>query len=178
MFESLRDGILGFFLFTGQLLLPASEQASLSVTSIRPADSLHWNISVVMDPALNPQIEELVNAGIPMRFRICAVTEGSDTARFERTLRFSVAHLTYTYVDSLNGYIQHSKTYPMILLAMNDFCKWSFTVPREAAWCRIEATLLPSRVSQLRRMVDMSKVWGQSRVSVVVRPSVYLAGKK
>jgi hypothetical protein len=56
----------------------------------------------------------------------------------------------------------------MVFLALKDFSRWKVALPVSATSCRIEAAILPSRVSSLNRRVDMSRVWGQKRVVTVV----------
>jgi hypothetical protein len=75
-----------------------------------------------------------------------------------------VADLTYTITDSSNMIVSTSKKYPMILLAVRDFTRWEFRLPLEVAACSVEAEILYSRVSQLDRSVDMSRIWGRQRV--------------
>jgi hypothetical protein len=170
MLESIQQGFLGLILFFSQLFVPAEGVSRLDVESVTPATPRALHVRCKMDFVLSDQMEQIIDAGIPLRFRMTSVTDKSDTAAFTRTMAFNVADYTYTIVDSVGGAARTPATYPMVLLAMRSYCTWEVTIPSDAEMCRVEANILPSRVSQLNRMLDMSKVWGQRRVSTLFDP--------
>lgn len=163
-FEAIKQGLIGLALFAGNWFLPANDDASLSVASITENGASSLRVSVKMEMALSPQLEELIDAGIPLNMKCTSITDKMDTIVVCRTLFCNVASLRYRYADSSKSKTAMSKEYPMILLALKDFCRWDFTVPRGATECRTEIEMLNSHVSQLNRTVDMSRVWGQKRI--------------
>ena len=171
MLESLKEGLLGLVLVFGHWLSPGTEDASLEVRGI-DTTAHAYVIECAMDMAWNPQLGELVDAGIPLRFRITATPDVGDTVRFLRLLRFDIADNHYTFADSsVRNYADTvfvSRPYPQVLLALRDFSRWRVPVSRQCNECRLEARLLRSKVSRLNRSVDMSGVWGQRSVSTVV----------
>jgi hypothetical protein len=172
MLEPVKEGLLGFFLVLGLWLSPGTERAEIHLRDVEPVAG-GYVLRCAMDIAWNEQLGELVDAGIPFRLRIGCVTDAGDTATFCRTLRCDIADYTYTFRDSsiqnFGDTVQVSKRYSQVLVALRDFTRWSFEVSASASSCRIEAELLQSTVSQLNRRVDMSQIWGQRRVSRVVR---------
>jgi hypothetical protein len=118
-----------------------------------------------MEMAWNKQLEQLVDAGIPLCFMIAVITDRGDSAVFYRTLKANIIDYTYSYADSSHDVIIVSKNYPLVYLALDDFRRWKFRVAKNVTRCQVEVTLLPSRVSRLNRMVDMSDVWGQRKIS-------------
>ncbi|MFP4417017.1 MAG: hypothetical protein ACOC41_05160 [Chitinivibrionales bacterium] len=165
---SIREGILGLLLFFSNWISPVKEQASLEVEKISRADK-HYVIQCEMDIAWNRQLEQLVDAGIPLRFRM-QVSSRKDSSVFFRTLSFNLADLTYSFLDSSSDQTVRSRQYPMILLALRDFCRWSMVVSTSSGECRIEAAILPSRAEQLNRLVDMSKIWGREKLICIIDP--------
>lgn len=165
MFETVRQGFTGLVLFVGQWLSPGGGEASLSVKSVKQVDSM-FEVQCRMDLAWNQELENLVDAGIPLHFRISAVTDRNDSAVFFRTLNYSVIDYTYTFTDSSAGLVVVSQKYPLVYLALEDFCRWKFRLQAQVAGCTIAAEMLPSRATRLNRMVDMTRVWGQKKVSV------------
>jgi hypothetical protein len=96
--------------------------------------------------------------------RFIAITDKSDTVLLTRSLNCNVATLTYKFSDSTQTRVKHSKEYPMILLALKEYCCWDFDVPDSATAFTAEVEILYSSVSQLGRTVDMSQIWGRKRV--------------
>lgn len=165
MLEAIKQGVLGFFLFAGNWVIPSGGEAALSLQSIDRTDSLHYRVTARMDLAMSRDLETLVNAGVPLRFRFRAALDAKKELIFYRVLRFDVVSYKYAFSDSSAGEVRRSKTYPMILLALKDFCRIQFNIPHGFQRCRIEAEILSSRVSRLNRSVDMSRIWGQRRIA-------------
>lgn len=165
-FESIKQGVIGLLLFTGNWILPENENAALSVESIKRIAPAEYQVITKMEMSINKQLEQLIDAGVPLNFRFTAVSDIGDTVSMVRSLRCNVADLTYSFIDSSMSAAKTSKRYPMILLALRDFSKWKFTLPSKAASCNAEAEILCSRVSQLNRSVDMSRIWGHQKLKV------------
>lgn len=163
MFEALQQGVVGLALFIGNWIAPAEGKASLAVMAVDRQESatvLHCR----MDIDWNAQLEKLVDAGIPLRFRIITQPDKGEKSSFIRTLRFNVALYSYSFTDSSDAYTWKSKSYPLIYLALKDFCDWETAVHKSSSRCTVEAAILPSTVTQLKRVVDMRSVWGQDEV--------------
>jgi len=167
MLEGVKQGFLGLLLFVGHTFLPEKDEAGLTVRAVKPVSEQAVEVVVRLDMVLNRQMEQLVDAGVPLRFKISAFHSGGDTSSFFRTLKFNLADYKYTYSDSADGLVSVSRPYPMIHLALLDFCEWEFQASLQAAWYVFEAEILPSRVSRLNRTVEMSRLWGQSKVNVL-----------
>ncbi|MFW5774995.1 MAG: hypothetical protein ACOCW2_01780 [Chitinivibrionales bacterium] len=167
--DPIREGILGLLLFFSHWISPGSEQAFVEAEKVSRADQ-HYVISCRMDLAWSRQMEQLIDAGIPLRFRMRVTSDQQDSSVFFRTLRFNIVNYTYSFTDSSSDEMVRSKKYPMILLALRDFCRWNVVVSNNTGQCRVEASILPSRAEQLDRFVDMSKIWGRQKVSCVVDP--------
>jgi hypothetical protein len=166
MVESFKQGIVGLLLFAQSWFIPNQEMAAISVESIRKTAEKKFEIHLKMNMAINQQMEQLIDAGIPLHFKIEAKTDVGNLSTFYRTMQFDVIKYNYHYSDSAEGLIRMSKDYPMILLALKDFSQWEFLISKNATVCFVEVTLLPSRVTQLNRTVDMSKIWGQQKVNL------------
>jgi hypothetical protein len=167
-FESIKQGVIGLMLFAGNWILPQDDDAALAVESLQKITPPAWEITIKMEMSLNRQIEELIDAGIPLNFRFTAVSDSADTVSMVRSLCCNVADLTYTFTDSTSAKVTSSKKYPMILLALRDFSRWKFRLPAGAASCSVEAEILYSAVSQLNRSVDMSRIWGRQKIKTTV----------
>jgi hypothetical protein len=167
-FESIKQGVIGLMLFAGNWILPQDDNAALAMESIKKIKPPAWEITIKMEMSLNRQLEELIDAGIPLNFRFTAVSDNADTVGMVRSLRCNVVDLTYTFVDSLSEKVTTSKKYPMILLAVRDFSRWKFRLPAGSASCAVEAEILYSEVSQLNRSVDMSRIWGHQKIKTNV----------
>jgi len=167
-FESIKQGVVGLLLFAGNWILPQEDNAALSMESIKKITPPAWEISIKLEMSLNRQLEELIDAGIPLNFRFTAVSDNADTVAMVRSLRCNVADLTYAITDSSAAQVTTSKKYPMILLAVRDFSRWKFRMSAGSSSCAIEAEILYSTVSQLNRSVDMSRIWGHQKVRTTV----------
>lgn len=167
-FESIKQGVVGLLLFAGNWILPQDENATLAMESIKKITPPAWEITIKLEMSLNRQLEELIDAGIPLNFRFTAVSDNADTVSTVRSLRCNVVDLTYTFTDSTGTRVTTSKKYPMILLAVRDFSRWKFRMSPGSASCAIEAEILYSTVSQLNRSVDMSRIWGHQKVKTTV----------
>jgi hypothetical protein len=164
-FESIKQGVLGLLLFAGNWVMPENDAAVLKVESIRRVAPSAYHVTLTLSMSLNQQLEQLIDAGVPLNFRFSAISDRADTVCCLRSLRCNVADLTYFFSDSSHGTVVTSPSYPMVLLALRDFTKWEFNLPLNATACRAEAEIRESRVSQLNRTVDMSRIWGHQKVA-------------
>jgi hypothetical protein len=176
MFEQIGNGFLGFFLVIGHWLSPGTDKPDIDVANARRTEA-GLVVQCELRPAWNEELSGLVDGGIPLRFKFCASGNSGDTICFVRTLQFDVADYSYSYADSSVcgppvDPPPTPKKYPQVLLALRDYCRWSFVVSGETSVCRIEAELLPSHATRLNRTVDMSAVWGQRKVVKVVEVGV------
>ena len=160
MFEALSQGFTGIALFISQLVLPMNDKLLLDFINIEPYGAAAV-VRVKMTFPLDPKLEDLIDAGMPLR--IIFETESSDGSRKKllRTLRFQTEKFTYVYSDSTNDGVTTSKTYPMILLALKDYCLYETVVAKRAASVKVRAELLPGRLTRLNRTVDPRQLFGK-----------------
>ena len=158
------EGLFGLILYLAHWLSPEADRASLAVHFSGFTETRAVQFQTQMDIAWNRRLEQLVDAGIPLRFRILSFTDQSDTSLFYRTLYFDMVKFTYHYIDSSAGRVSRSEHFSLIHFALREFSRWEITVPQQATMARIEVHILPSRAEQLDRMVDMSRIWGQQKV--------------
>ena len=165
-----NDGIVGFFLFFAHWLSPETGRAAIEIDipKSRPADAIVCKCK--LDIAWNKQLEQLIDAGIPLCYKIYHYTDKSDTVDFYRSLYFNMVDYTYCYTDSTDKFRKKSKPYSLIDLALRDFCHWEISIPNNASICKVEVVILPSKAEQLNRVVDMSRVWGHQKVFTVFNP--------
>ncbi|HEX3020708.1 MAG TPA: hypothetical protein VHP36_10420 [Chitinispirillaceae bacterium] len=159
----MRDGLLGLILFIGHWLSPDTGKANVSAEFIKN-EVQYCQFQCKLDIAWNRQLEQLVEAGIPLRFNILCASDKSDTLQFTRTLMFDMVDFTYGFTDTTSAKVIKSQQYTLVHLALRDFCKWNFKIKQDATLCRVEVMILPGLAKQLNRIVDMSRVWGQQKV--------------
>lgn len=167
----MRDGILGLVLYLAHWLSPGDERVSIETEFNSRTEPNSVVFMCKMDASWNDQLEKLIDAGIPLKFKISYYSDKSDTVAFYRSLQFNMIDFTYSFIDSSAGKTNRSHPYPMVLLAFRDFCSWKIIIPYDATTCKVEARILPSRAEQLNRYVDMSKIWGRQEVFSVFNPS-------
>jgi hypothetical protein len=167
----MRDGILGLILYLTHWLSPGDDRVRIDTEFSGRTEPDKIVFICKMDPGWNDQLEKLIDAGIPLRFRISYYTDKSDTVAFYRSLQFNMIDFSYIYIDSTDTKNVRSHPYPMVLLALRDFCSWKIVIPYDATSCKVEAVILPSRAEQLNRFVDMSRIWGRQEVFSVFNPS-------
>lgn len=163
MLENVTDGFLGLFLFLSHWFSPGINPGEIKVIAARElASAYRIECSFSMD--WNEQMSDLIDAGIPLRFLIAYASDKGDTTAFIRTLRCDVSNYTYSIKDSLMtnspDSIAVSKQYRQIYKAQRSFIRLNCYFSKNAKQFVIKAQLLPSTVSQLNRMVDMSDICG------------------
>jgi hypothetical protein len=163
--EPISQGLLGLILYLSHWLSPDMGKAELTAAAVQLSHSQTVVARCRMDLAWNNRLEQLVDAGVPLRFRFICYIDNTDSVFFFRTLSCDIVNYTYTITDSNSLSTKNSGEYQMVLLALKNFCTWDMPLPSSAQSCRIEAQILPSRAARLDRMVDMSRIWGQRKVS-------------
>jgi hypothetical protein len=173
-----NDGIIGFFLFFAHWLSPETGKAAIEVDFPKNKSPDAIICKCKLDIAWNKQLEQLIDAGIPLYYKIYHFSDKSDTVSFYRSLHFNMVDYTYSYTDSTENFRKKSKPYSLVDLALRDFCRWEISIPKNASVCKIEVNILPSKAEQLNKVVDMSRVWGQQKVFTVFNPKESIHKKK
>lgn len=167
----MKDGLLGLLLYLVHWLSPGVGDAEIDINFVKKQENHESVFQCRLDAGMNRQLEQLIDAGIPLRFKFVNMIDQADTLSFVRTLQFNMVQFTYYWTDSVSGSVTRSQDYSLIHLAMVDFCGWQVVTPENAQFCRLEVLILPSRAEQLNRVVDMSRVWGQQKVTASFNPS-------
>lgn len=167
----MHDGIIGLILYLAHWLSPGADVADINIEFLRVRENRTAVFQCQLETSINRQLEQLIDAGIPLRFKFSNFSSDNDSLTFFRTLQFDMSDFTYMWTDSSGEHCTHSQKYSLIHLAMRDFCKWRIETPENSNSCRIEVTILPSRAEQLNKIIDMSKIWGQQRVVHTFNPA-------
>lgn len=167
----MNDGLIGLILYLAHWLSPGTGVSDIDISFLKRAENNASIFQCRLESVDNRQLEQLIDAGIPLRFKFTNTLSDQDTVSFFRTLQFDMIDFTYMWTDSSNGRSTSSEKYSLIHLAMRDFCRWKLTIPLTTQTCRIEVTILPSRAEQLNKVVDMSKIWGQQKLVRTFNPS-------
>ncbi|HEX2955293.1 MAG TPA: hypothetical protein VHO70_00590 [Chitinispirillaceae bacterium] len=171
----MNDGLIGLLLYLAHWLSPGTGVSEIDIDFLKKVENHSAVFQCRLESVDNRQLEQLIDAGIPLRFKFVNTVSEQDTVRFFRTLQFDIIDFTYTWTDSLKGKSTSSGKYSLIHLAMRDFCKWKLTIPEASQSCRVEVTILPSRAEQLNKVVDMSKIWGQQKLVRTFNPSAEIS---
>jgi hypothetical protein len=166
----MNDGLIGLILYLAHWLSPGTGVSEIDISFLKRVENNASVFQCRLESLDNRQLEQLIDAGIPLRFKFTNTLDGQDTVSFFRTLQFDMIDFTYTWTDSSKGISTSSEKYSLIHLAMRDFCKWKLTIPQSTQTCRIEVTILPSKAEQLNKVVDMSKIWGQQKLVRTFNP--------
>jgi hypothetical protein len=167
----MNNGLFGLILYLAHWLSPGTGVSEIDIAFFKKVENNACVFQCKLESVDNNQLEQLIDAGIPLRFKFTNTFNDQDTLIFYRTLQFEMIDFTYTWTDSSNGKSTCSEKYSLIHLAMRDFCKWKLTIPQTTQTCRIEVSILPSRAEQLNKVVDMSKIWGQQKLVRTFNPS-------
>jgi len=169
--NGVRDGVVGFFLFFAHWLSPETGKADIDIDFNNYISTESIVYKCKLDIAWNNQLEQLVDAGIPLCYKISYYTDKSDTVSFYRSLHFNMVNYSYKFTDSTEQSVRKSKSYSLIDLALRDFCRWEILIPYNSSACRVDVSILPSKAAQLNKVVDMSRVWGQQKVTTAFDPN-------
>lgn len=168
MLENVADGFLGLFMFFAHWLSVGNDQGEIRIVAVKELQSRSV-LECVISFDWNERMNDLIDAGIPMRFRIESYSDRGDTTVSIRTLLCDVGEYTYSYRDSIiippSDSVYHSKEYQQIYRALREYQHLSRGFSKGAAMFHIEAVLLPSNVSQLNRSIDMSDICGFKKFS-------------
>jgi hypothetical protein len=166
MFEQIGNGFVGLFLFISHWLSPGASKEEIRIAAVEEMNG-GYVVECAIAIGWNEQIADLIDAGIPLRFRMSGASDAGDTAVFVRTLSCDIASYTYSFVDTFitpySDTVRVSRSYGQAVIAMRDFSRWPFVISKKAQACYLEAELLPSRASRLNRTVEMSNICGCSK---------------
>jgi hypothetical protein len=171
----MNDGLIGLILYLAHWLSPGTGVSEIDISFLKRVENNASVFQCRLESVDNRQLEQLIDAGIPLRFKFTNMFSDLDTIIFFRTLQFDMIDFTYTWIDSSSGVSSSSEKYSLIHLAMRDFCRWKLTIPQNTQTCRIEVAILPSRAEQLNKVVDMSKIWGQQKLVRTFNPSAEMS---
>ncbi|MBN1577330.1 MAG: hypothetical protein JW913_12300 [Chitinispirillaceae bacterium] len=171
MLENVADGFLGLFMFFAHWLSPGNDRGEIRIEAVRELKTRSV-LECFISFEWNERMSDLIDAGIPMRFRILSYSDRGDSTLSIRTLFCDVGEYTYYISDSLivpaidSVYV--SKEYRQIYRALREYRHVMRSFARSASYFQIEAVLLPSRVSHLNRSIDMSDICGCRRFATRV----------
>ncbi|OGJ93772.1 MAG: hypothetical protein A2487_08925 [Candidatus Raymondbacteria bacterium RifOxyC12_full_50_8] len=167
MFETFKQGIVGLALFFGNWMGPSTGVAEIKIEHVKRIEQAYL-VSCRIDLSRDSRLEQLVDAGIPLRVALVARPVPGDSISLVRTLRFDVVDYTYSFTDSSSSNTMASKKFPMLLLALKEFSQWETRLPLTTSRCTFDASVLPSAVSRLGRELDMSQIWDRQRLTITV----------
>jgi hypothetical protein len=168
MLENVADGFLGLFMFFSHWLSPGVDQGEIRIADVGELKTRSV-LECVISFEWNERMSDLIDAGIPLRFRIFSCSDRGDTVLSIRTLRCDVGEFTYFFSDSVKSSrgdsVFISKKYGQIFRAVREYQHFTRSFTNTAASFQIEAVLLPSDVSHLNRSIDISDICGCRRFS-------------
>ena len=169
MIERIADGLLGLFMFSSNWFSPGSDSQEIKIAAV--TEFTHgYSLECVIDLDWNEQMSDLIDAGIPLRFRIKSYSDIDDSVLLVRTLECDIGNYSYMFCDSIlkpqKDSIYFSKKYSQVYRAVRNYSRFRCAFSKEANQFFIEAELLPSKVSQLNRSVDMSGILGCQRFTL------------
>lgn len=168
MLKTVTDGLIGLFMFFSHWFSPGTDVGEIKVMGFEEAGNKYrvaWTITV----DLNEQMNNIIDAGIPLRFMIKASSDAGDTIVSIRTLWCDISQYTYAFSDSLKksprDSVYRSQDYAHIYKALKSYCAMTSDFSRDSRQFYLEAEILPSRVSQLGRTIEMSDICGVRKLS-------------
>lgn len=168
MIERISNGLVGLFMFFSSWFSPGSDSQDIKIAAVKEI-SLGYSLQCIIKINWNEQMSDLIDAGIPLRFLITSYSDIGDTMQLIRTLDCDVSTYNYVFCDSIivpkTDSIYISRKYSQIYRAIRSYSRWTCTFSQNANRFHIEAKLLPSRVSQLNRNIDMSEICGCRKYS-------------
>ena len=163
MLERIADGLLGLFMFFSNWFSPGSDYQKIEITAATQL-SQGYRLECAMKLEWNEQLSDLIDAGIPLRFQIKSSSDIGDSVTFLRTLECDLRDYTYLYKDTLlvplRDSVFISQKYTQIYRALRHYSRWTCIFSQRATHIDIEAELLPSKVSQFNRSIDISHLFG------------------
>lgn len=171
MLQNVADGFLGLFMFFAHWLSPGDDQGEIKVAAVR---ELHGRavLECVIAFDWNNRMSDLVDAGIPMRLRIFSCSNLGDTIISIRSFICDVSAYDYYICDSLvappSDGVYLSKRHRQLYGALREFQRVSRSFDTASSSIHFEAVLLPSRVSQMNRSIDISDICGFRKLSTKI----------
>lgn len=162
MLENVADGFLGLFMFFAHWLSPGNDEGEIRITAVRELKTRSV-LECVISFEWNERMNDLVDAGIPVSFRILSYSNLGDTTLSIRTLHCDVSQYDYFYRDSCVAPVDSvytSRSYRQVYRALREYRRISRDFTSSASSFHIEAVLLPSSVPHLNRSIDMSDICG------------------
>jgi hypothetical protein len=163
MFNNIADGFLGLFLFLSNWFSPGINPGEISVIAVKELAAV-YQIESSFSIDWNEQMNDIIDAGIPMRFLIAYASDKGDTTAFIRTLQCDISSYIYSVKDSVltkaGNHAPAVKNFRQIYRAQRSFTRLIFYISKKATAYIIKAELLPSKVSQLNRTIDVSDICG------------------
>jgi|GEM_PF-1348097 len=176
MLGNVADGFLGLFMFMTHWLSPGNNVGEIRVAAVNRLHS-RTVFECVISFDWNSRMSDLLDAGIPVRFRVFSYSDRGDSCVSIRTLFCDVGDYTYFFTDSLKtpmfDSVYTSKSFRQVYRAVREYQRITRSVTNGAGICHIEAVLLPSHVSRLNRSVDMSDICGCRKFAtrIVIDPA-------
>ena len=170
MLENIADGFLGLFMFFAHWISPGGSEGEIRIVALEEFAS-HTAVECVISFDWNSRMSDLIDAGIPMRMQVVSFSNAGDTTVSVRTLSCDVSEYSYTFSDSLSGYIDStyiSRKHSQIYRALREYKRIKRTFNAKGDALYIQATMLPSQVPHLNRSIDLSELCGSSRFSTHV----------
>jgi hypothetical protein len=171
MLENVADGFLGLFMFFAHWLSPGDDQGEIRIAAVEELKG-RTALECVISFDWNSRMSDLVDAGIPLRLRILSYSNRGDTTLSVRSFICDVREYTYYFSDSLivpvcdSVYV--SRTYRQLYRALREYKRVPRSFTSTATSFHVEAVLLPSRVSQMNRSIDMSDICGFRKLSTKI----------
>ncbi len=161
MLENVADGLVGLFMFLSNWFSPGTDAGEIKIAAAQQF-AQQYVIECVIKIPWNEQMSDVIDAGIPLRFKIQSNSDLGDSLSLVRTMQCDVSTYTYTYTDTIitpeNDSIYVSESYTKIFKAVRETSKWSSTFSKQGKQFHMEVALLPSVVSQLNRTIDLSEI--------------------
>jgi hypothetical protein len=171
MLENVADGFLGLFMFFTHWLSPGTSDGEIKIAAVKELQN-HSVLECIISFEWDERMIDLIDAGIPVSFRIESYSDVGDTTRSVRTLYCDVSDYSYCFRDSLcnvtGNSICRSKKFNQVYRAIKEYRHFTRTFTNTASLLRIEAVLLPSRVSHLNRSIDLSEICGCRKFSTEI----------
>lgn len=169
MIERIADGLLGLFMFFSNWFSTGTDSQEIKIAAVTEF-SRGYNLECEINLDWNEQMSDLIDAGVPLRFKIRSYSDVGDSVILLRTLECDIGNYRYMFCDSIlkppKDSIYFSKEYAQVYRAVRNYSRWRCAFSKEANQFFIEAELLPSKVSQLNRSVDMSDILGCQRFTL------------
>lgn len=166
MFENVADGLVGFFMFFSHWISPSPEMGEINIYNVLENDEKYL-IECGIKIKWNEQMSDIIDAGIPLRINVQSYSDKGDSLSFIRTLTCDVTSYKYTFIDTVanNDSVFISKGYRNVFKILKRYSRWNSQFDKNADSYHMEVKLLPSKVSQLNRVIDLSEMCGCSRYS-------------